>query len=125
MKRTAKKSPTSRSLDLLRGQGWTVAVVEKFNRFSTRRIDLFGCIDILGICPQLGFIGIQATTSSNRAARVAKIKDEPRARTFLEAGGRIFVHGWSKKGPRGKRKVWQVLKTEILKEDFQIGDLKC
>lgn len=106
-------SPTQRSLVLLRELGFTAQVVEKFNFHSKTRLDLFGIIDIIAIHPGAGIFGIQATSGSNHSARRVKSMDEPNLRLWLEAGGRFEVWSWAKKGPRGKRKVWQVRREEI------------
>ncbi len=112
-------SPTQRSLKELRRLGWTCQVVERFCRFSKRRIDLFGFIDIVAICDLSGFVmAVQSTTTAHQANRMAKILQEPRARTWVQSGGRIFVHGWSMKGKKGKRKLWTLNETEIELKDF-------
>ena len=101
-------TPTRRTLQMLRKQGATVAVVEKFNPGARVRQDLFGCIDIVALEPgQSGVLGIQATTTSNMAARRHKIALEPRAALWMACGNRLQIIGWAKRGPRGKRKVWQ------------------
>lgn len=112
------KSPTAQSLKLLRDQGWTVQVVERWNPFAKRRVDLFGVVDILCMNSQSGFLGVQTTSASNVSARLTKIRNEPRALTWLEAGGKLIVHGWSKKGPRGKRKIWECRIEEITIENY-------
>lgn len=111
-------SPTQRSLALLRRQGWTAQVVERFCSFSKRRVDLFGFVDIIA-CNGSRIIAVQATTASHQAARIDKIKAEPRALVWLDSQGDIYVHGWSKKGPRGKRKTWQCNEIPIFAEDVQ------
>ena len=92
---------TQRSLAKLRDDGWTVQVVEKWNAFARIRQDLFGFIDILAMCPHRGFLGVQTTTAGEMKRRLLKIDAEARARTFLQAGGQIQVHGWKKWGKRG------------------------
>lgn len=104
----AMSSPTQRSLAVLRSEGWTCQITERWNPFSKTRQDLFGFCDILAMSPTLGFLAVQTTSSSNLAARITKIKNEARAGIFLASGGKIAVHGWSKKGPRGKRKAWSL-----------------
>ena len=42
-------SPTTRSLAQLRERGYQVWVVEYWNAFSRKRVDLFGIFDILGV----------------------------------------------------------------------------
>jgi len=107
-------SPTSRSLAHLRKLGFTAQVVEKFNYFTKQRKDLFGCIDIIAIHPeQKRILGVQATSLSNIQSRVKKSEEEPMLQTWFAAGGLFQVHGWGKKGAKGKRKLWE-LKTIVL-----------
>ena len=113
-------SPTQRTLEELRRLGHVAGVVERWIPQTRRRLDLFGFIDIVALGPW-GTIGIQCTTSANQAARRTKIITEcsAAARRWLEAGNRIQIWAWSKKGPRGKRKTWQVTITEITIEEFR------
>ncbi len=100
-------SPTKRSLDLLREQGYTAQVVEHWNPYSKTRLDLFGCIDIVAVkADALGVLGVQATTTGNMAKRLAKATLDKRICVWLDANNRFEVWGWAKRGPRGKRKVW-------------------
>ena len=112
-------TPTARTLKRLRDNGYIAQVVEKYNSFSRKRIDLFGCIDVVAIHPaQKGVLGIQATTTGHMAARIKKSKAIPALRVWLQAGNQFEVVGWSKKGPRGKRKIWTFKVVGIL-----LGDL--
>lgn len=117
-KRKAKaKSPTSRTLDYCRKQGWDAAVVERWNPHARVRHDLFGVIDILAMDGLVrGVLAIQATTGSNLGARVEKVSEEPRARLWLVVGGRLECWGWRKVGKRGEQKKWAVrrLKAELV-----------
>ncbi len=108
-------SPTQRSLKELRRLGFTAAVVEKWNMHAKIRQDLFGFIDIIAMGFWPGFIAIQSTTTGNQSKRIAKIKAEPRALTWLQSGGRIFVHGWLKSKKNGR---WKLTETEIELKDF-------
>lgn len=91
---------TQRSLALLRDEGYECQVVEVWNSFVRQRKDLFGFIDILCMCPHRGFLGVQTTVSGKIKERLKKIAAEPKAQKFLNAGGRIVVHGWKKAGKR-------------------------
>ena len=118
----AKTSPTQRSLKLMRDEGWTCCVVEKWNPHARIRQDAFGFGDIL-FCADTPSVGLavgllQTTTASHVQLRVDKILALPAAKTWVQAGGEILVHGWAKKGPRGKRKVWTVNTRQITLEDF-------
>lgn len=108
-------SPTARSLEKLRKDGYTCAVTEKWNAFSKTRQDLFGCIDLVGIHPEKkGVLGIQATSTANISARVTKSTAEPRLKTWLLAGNSFSVWGWSKKGKRGEKKTWTLTSRDIV-----------
>ena len=90
-------SPTARTLERLRKEGYTCQVVEKWQAFSKRRIDLFGVIDIVGILPgKVGVLGIQATSRGNVNARIAKSLAEPKLLTWLQAKNEFEVWGWGK-----------------------------
>ena len=120
-------SPTQRSLKLLRDNGYTVAIVEKYNFFTHRRLDLFSIGDLLAIKEtEPGCLLIQTTTSSNVSAHVHKYMEEEEPfknlKTWLMAGNRFVIHGWSKKGPRGKRKTWEVTRKEFLMNDLEGKD---
>lgn len=92
-------SPTSRSLGLLRKEGWTCQVVEKWNAFARIRIDLFGCIDIL--CLRDGVtMGVQTTSASNISSRIRKIAECPQLPEIRKAAWRLEVIGWAKKKGR-------------------------
>ena len=106
-------SPVQRSLAKLRSEGWTAAITERWNQYARVRQDLFGFVDVLCIAPGRGFLAVQTTSGSNAASRVAKIRAEPRAEIWIASGGKIVVHAWAKRGPRGKRKLWNCLETSI------------
>jgi hypothetical protein len=114
-------SPTQRSLRRLRAAGYTAAVVERWNPGARVRVDLFGFIDIVAIyAGKTGVVGVQSTTTDNQSKRLAKIASEPvatKARAWLLCGNTIIVEGWSKKGPRGKRKLWESSRTSVVYDD--------
>lgn len=88
-------TPTQLSLRHLRADGYVCEVVERFNHFTNTRHDLFNVADILAI--RSGeVLMVQTTSSSNVAARVRKIADNPHVATIREAGIGIHVHGWKK-----------------------------
>jgi len=130
-KRKASTSPTARSLAELRKRGWPAQVVEQHlpypKPFGTKR-DLFGVIDIVAIVPidELPgagcILGIQATsalTGGNHAARRDKILAELRAKSWVEAGGRLELWSWSKRGGRGARKLWTLRVEAFTRESWE------
>jgi hypothetical protein len=114
-----KTSPTQRSLKLLRAAGCICFVCERWVPFARKRIDAFGFGDIL-VCrlDRKAATLVQTTTRSNQAARRTKILAIPAAKQWLLAENCIETHGWSKMGPRGKRKVWTCNVEKITLADF-------
>lgn len=105
-------SPTQRSLKLLRERGGIVAIVEKWNSFTKRRIDLWGFGDLLHVCGDTVTI-VQTTTGIHVAERLKKIYSIPEAGAWMSNTRKIVVHGWRKVGARGKRKRWECREIEV------------
>lgn len=109
------KSPTQRSLALMRKRGYPlVQVVEKWNPhagpFGVRQ-DLFGILDVL--CVGADVVGVQATSYSGVSHRIAKIRDAEIDKVAVlpvlrNAGIRVLVHGWRK-----HRGHWIVREVEM------------
>ena len=92
-------SPTQRTLDYLRLQGYPlVAVVERFNPHAMVRQDLFGVLDVLAVGSDI--VGVQTTSGSNTASRIRKLQESEALPVLKAAGIRICVHGWRKIGGR-------------------------
>lgn len=107
-------SPTQRTLKWLRNQGYTVAVVERWNPYAKVRQDLFGFIDLVAIrAGENGVLAVQCTSGANHALRRNKIAEIPLAQTWLDVGCRIQIISWSKRGPRGKRKEWTIRVEDV------------
>lgn len=104
-----KASPTSRTLAALRAEGWTCAVVERWNPHARVRQDLWGFCDLLACAAGRGTIAVQACAGSGLAAHRDKLLAEPRLREWLLASkdNRCEVWAWRKLGARGKRKVYE------------------
>jgi len=114
--------PTQRSLAHLRKDGWLVCIVEKFlpareGMPFPRRIDAFGFGDLLAcrVLPACEFRGpagqialVQTTDHSSFSKHKDKLLALPEVAQWKAAGGIVLLHGWGKRGPRGKRKVWTV-----------------
>lgn len=106
-------TPTQRSLKKLRAEGWFCAIVEHWNQYARIRQDLFGFADLIGIKENEAIL-IQTTSGSNVSARVNKILALRAAELWLTSPTRrIVVHGWAKRGARGKRKEWICREVEI------------
>jgi len=119
-------SPTTRSLKLMREDGFSAAVVEHWNPHAFIRQDLFGWIDIIAVHPaHPGVAGIQCTSGDNVSARVKKAKGNPALLAWLAAGNSLVVHGWVKKkavkpdGTLTKREVWAVRTVPVGMEEVR------
>jgi len=112
--------PMQRSLKHLKDNGWTVAIVEKWKKFPGMKIgvrqDVWGFGDILA-CRSFSepyqIALVQTTDHTSISKHRAKILAIPEFEKWKSAGGLVLLHGWAKRGPRGKRKVW-TLKEEVL-----------
>lgn len=90
-------SPTARSLEWLRERGWLARVVERWNPWSKKRIDLFGG-DILAIHPaQKKTLLVQATSGTNHVSRVKKSKENPEVSQWIAGGNEFEVHSWKQR----------------------------
>lgn len=117
-------SPTQRALAELKKLGAVAAIVERWNPYAKVRQDLFGFIDIVAcLGPNLLALQVTSGEGGNHAARVAKIKAEPRALAWLKAGGIIEVWSVAKRGGRGERKTWQIRKEAVTIEDLEAAAL--
>lgn len=107
-------SPTQRTKAKLKAEGWPfVAVTERWNAFAKCRQDLFSFVDILAL-RQNELMAVQTTSGSNVSARLEKIRNAPAAAVWLSVPNhRLVVHGWSKRGARGERKLWTCREVEV------------
>jgi hypothetical protein len=107
-------TPTSRTLALLRRQGYVAAVVERWVPRLNVRKDLFGCIDLVAVHPrEAGVLGVQTTTAANMSARVKKATALPALRTWLQAGNRFECWAWARRGNRWAVKVVPVRPADL------------
>lgn len=101
-------SPTQRSLQYLRNQGYLAAVTEHWNPFAKVRQDLYGFVDVLALHDGKT-LAIQTTSTSNFSARRRKILEHENLPILIAAGWQVVIHGW-RKDTKGK---W-VLKEETV-----------
>ena len=103
------KSPTARTLERLRAEGYDAEVVEKTIPRCFIKKDLFGFIDIIAI-RRGETIGVQATSGSNHAARRTKAQASPLLAKWLDAGNHFEVWSWAK--PKTGR-TWEVRRERV------------
>jgi len=108
-------SPTSRTMQTLKGEGWRCGVVERFIGPTQTRKDLFGIIDLIAIRPWL-ITGVQCCALSGMAAHRKKLMEEnaDATRAWLEATGRLEIWAWRKYANKIDRKVWRPTVTSII-----------
>lgn len=93
----SKPTPCARTIKLLRDEGFQVDVVERRIPRCFISKDLFGMFDLVAVRSDLpGVLGVQATSGSNHAARVKKVKGNPILSVWLQAGNRAEVISWKK-----------------------------
>ncbi len=89
-----KSTHKQRALVKLEALGYVVADVEKWIARAKRRIDLFGCLDLLAIGEGVT-LGVQVTSDNGGhvADHVRKMLAEPRLVDCLRAGWQIELWG--------------------------------
>jgi len=117
-----KTRATQRSLELLRKNGWTVHIVEKYikhpNMAFGKRIDVYNFGDLLACRPPTqGLPGsialVQCCPGASHAEHKDKILGIPEFEIWKAAGGRVFLQSWAKKGARGEKKRWTMREEEL------------
>jgi hypothetical protein len=98
-------TPNARTANWLGIHGYRAGSVE--TRRGKYAHDLFGCWDGIAVGPGVT-IAYQATVGSALANRREKLLEMPvQLRDCLAAGWVLLLLGWSKAGPKGKRKLWR------------------
>ncbi len=94
-------SPTSRTLEYIRSQGWIADIVERFNPYAGkfgRRKDMFGFGDIIAM-GEGSIIAIQSCGQafSEHCRKITQDKlVAPNAFLWMKNGGRLMLIGWRK-----------------------------
>lgn len=110
-------SPMQQTHKYLKDHGFTVAKTEHWNHYAKRRQDLFGFIDTLALNPNTwdALLAVQSTTGDHHADRRDKILAHEVTYLWLRHA-RLELWSWSKRGARGKRKLWT-----LRRERFVLG----
>jgi hypothetical protein len=107
-------TPTQRALKVLRDDGFSPWIVEKWNQFARIRQDLYGIIDIVAIKPTVtGVLGVQCTSMGNGSARKRKALESPYLAPWCLAGNVFEIWEFGKQGARGKKKEWKLKVTRV------------
>ena len=104
----SKRTPSALTLDFLAKGGWSCWNVEKRLPIPGKYVtqDCYHFADILAYKPGRGIALVQTTSTANHAARKRKILDNPHARGWCMAGGRILLISWGDKGERMEEITW-------------------
>lgn len=95
--RRTTKTAAQRTMEVLRKEGYKVAVVEKWNAFAKVRQDLFGFIDLVAIREGTpGVLGVQCTTQHNLGEHIKKAAASPLLKIWLKGGNKFLLYGWYK-----------------------------
>jgi hypothetical protein len=108
-------SPTQRTLKFLRESGATAVILERWNQYARRRIDIWGA-DILARQGRL-LMAVQTTSDTHHSDHVESATANPDTRHWLDCGVAYYIISWGKKGARGKRKLWTVRITQLVLTD--------
>jgi len=105
-KRPSQLGP--RTLEYYRSRGYHIGRVEQTVPYGFIKIDLFHLFDFLCFHPaRVGVIGVQVTSTPHMNDREQKMRTNPILKGWLRSEHReAVILGWSKKGARGKRKLW-------------------
>ena len=102
--RVVPTSPTQLTLRELRSRDLPHQVVEYWNPYARKRIDLWGVGDILVLDGKPGSLIIQATTQTHIGERKEKILTNPLVPLWMKAGNRLSIWAW--------RKIWGINKAQ-------------
>lgn len=97
----ARKSPSARSLELMRKRGYTIDGCQRQLTKFLRR-DLFGLFDFVAFNPGKGFVFLQVTDFTSFARHETKWKLSPHLPELLRTPGaaEFIMHSW-KRGVTG------------------------
>lgn len=109
---------TQMTLKWLKKNGYECGIVEKWNQFSRRRIDLFNIIDIVAM-KEGELVGVQSTSQGGKSSHYTTIIEEPRSRLWLSTGSKLLLLTWTKvlKKRGGKAKIWKANEYWITEEE--------
>ena len=87
-----KRTPTTRTIEWIEQNGYAADVVERRVTRAVSR-DYLGIADVIGVRPG-ETVAVQATSSSNVAARISKVRESVYLDAMRAAGWRVLVVGW-------------------------------
>ena len=94
-------SPYTKAKAQLEAQGYQVGKTEHWNPFARIRVDLFGCIDLVALCPLRPLLAVQVTDSTHVSKRMDK--SQALASQWVSTGNRFEVWGYYKRSKQPPR----------------------
>lgn len=126
-KRKKGKSPTQRTLEVLRAEGWTADVVERWMKMPKHpaggfRKDFLGLIDIVAVKPGEPVLFVQVTDATSKSSHIAKMNANEHL-PVLRLCGRVQLRCWRKptKTYRRHREDVQEFKDDGTVEEHHIA----
>jgi hypothetical protein len=113
-------TPTQRTLKYLKDEGYTTAIVEKWNSHVKIRQDLFGIFDVLAM-KEGSLVGVQISSYGSHAEHYTKLTVTKRDNTlcWLRTGNQIWLMSWRQLvNPGKKRKIWTPRIQQITLEEL-------
>ena len=107
----AGKSPTSRTIEVLKRSGYHPEIVERWNPWSKTRRDMYGVIDVLAV-RRGETLAVQTTTMSNRSKQINKMLAAPGTIWMLDAGWKVEVWAWVLRKGRWALRVTRLVLLE-------------
>ena len=110
-----------RSKQELEKQGYSVWIVERWNQWSHKRLDLFNMADLVAIREdRKGVLAIQAC-GEDCQEHIRKMMDNVYVKVWLKAENPFFIWSWRKlKEGREKRAFYKLREIEFMLKDGQV-----
>lgn len=119
-KKPPSKSPTARTLEIYRRDGWYIDTVERWNPHTKTRHDFCGFADLIAYKGDQTH-AIQATSTGNMGARFKKIIASEQAAAFTDGSSRhVVVIGWKKYAQPVERRTWRETIQQVQPSDYQL-----
>lgn len=94
-----RKNYNDLTIKFLKNKGYVVERVERYNAFTRKRHDAFGIIDYIAL-KEGEILGVQSTGVNGKSIHKKTILSHKLTKTWLEAGGKLLLICWRKRGYR-------------------------
>ena len=108
-------SNLSRTLKVMRDEGYTCDVVERFIHQIRIRKDAFGFIDMIALKPN-EIIAVQVCSYSSHGTHRKKLLALENTKLWLQAGGKIQIRSWRKIKNKWQERIQEINYDNISKK---------